>query len=223
VDEHGDTADSTQLQRIRLISTLRKKGIRDSRVLNTMGEIPREHFVDENLMADAYWDSPLPIGEGQTISQPFVVALMTEALSLTGRERVLEIGTGSGYQTAVLCAMARYVVSIERYADLAAAADRRLAALGCDNRSIHVADGTEGWPEESPYDAIIVTAAAPEAPPPLLEQLAVGGRCVIPVGDRERQSLLQWHRQEEGLEQRNLGAVRFVPLVGAHGWPEANE
>ena len=213
-------ADSSTVQRAMLVSVLRRKGISDPRVLNALGEIPREQFIDDTLQAEAYRDGPLPIGEGQTISQPYVVALMTEALALTGRERVLEVGAGSGYQTAILCALARSVVSIERFASLAQAARRRLRALGCRNCVVEVADGTEGWPESAPYDAIIVAAAAPRTPEPLIAQLAAGGRCVIPVGDRHSQALLCVRRDGDRVRQRNLGAVRFVPLVGAHGWTE---
>ena len=213
-------AESFTLQRLRLTSSLRRKGIRDTRILNTIGEIPREQFVDDSLRPEAYRDNPLPIGEGQTISQPYVVALMIEALSLTGREHVLEVGTGSGYQTAILCCLARDVVSIERYADLAQLAQSRLCALGCKNHDVHVADGSQGWPDKAPYDAIIVSAAAPRTPAPLVNQLAEGGRCVIPVGDRESQSLLLLERQSGGMKQSNLGAVRFVPLLGEYGWRE---
>lgn len=223
MDEREGSADSSTLQRIRLTSSLRRKGIRDSRVLNAIGEVPREQFVDENLRSEAYRDNPLPIGEGQTISQPYVVALMTEALSLTGKEHVLEIGTGSGYQTALLCCLARNVVSIERFAELADSAEPRLLALGCENFSIFVSDGTEGWPSEAPYDAIIVSAAAPSTPNSLLGQLAQGGRCVIPVGSRESQSLILLQRKNDKIERSDLGAVRFVPLVGKHGWSEEME
>ncbi len=220
MDGRESAAESTTLQRVRLTSSLRRKGIRDSRILNAIGEIPREQFVDGSLRSEAYRDNPLPIGEGQTISQPYVVALMTEALSLTGKEHVLEIGTGSGYQTAILCCLARSIVSVERFATLAQVAERRLRALGCMNHDIHVADGTEGWPDSAPYDAIVVSAGAPCTPEPFLKQLAKGGRCVIPVGDRERQTLLLWQNEDDGVRQRDFGAVRFVPLVGAHGWPE---
>lgn len=223
MDERERAADSSTLQRIRLTSSLRRKGIRDTRILNAIGEVPREQFVDNSLRSEAYRDNPLPIGEGQTISQPYVVALMTEALSLTGKEHVLEIGTGSGYQTAILCCLARDVVSIERFAELADDAERRLCALGCKNYAIYVSDGTKGWPSKAPYDAIIVSAAAPRTPKPLLSQLAKGGRCVIPVGSRESQSLLCLQRKNDKTEQRDLGAVRFVPLVGKHGWPEDME
>ena len=213
-------ADSGTLQRVRLATSLRRKGIRDTRTLNAIGEVPRERFIVDSLRAEAYCDGPLPIGEGQTISQPYVVALMLEALALSGSEHVLEIGTGSGYQTAMLCALARSVVSIERHASLAEAADRRLRELGCVNYEIHVADGTQGWPEGAPYHGIVVSAAAPSTPESYQAQLAAGGRCVIPVGDRERQTLLLLKKHGQAVRERDLGAVRFVPLVGAHGWPE---
>lgn len=212
--------DSATLRRVQLTSSLRRKGIRDARVLNAIGEIPREQFVDGSLRSEAYQDNPLPIGEGQTISQPYVVALMIETLSLTGREHVLEIGTGSGYQTAILCFLARRVVTVERFASLAEEANRRLSDLGCKNHTIHVGDGTEGWPDCAPYDAIIVSAAAPVTPEPFLSQMADGGRCVIPVGDRERQTLLFLQNEGGKVRRKDLGAVRFVPLIGAHGWPE---
>lgn len=215
-----NAGDSAALRRVQLISSLRRKGIRDARVLNAIGEIPREQFVDSCLRSEAYQDNPLPIGKGQTISQPYVVALMIETLSLTGREHVLEIGTGSGYQTAILCNLARNVVSVERFASLAEVADRRLSDLGCMNHSIHVGDGTEGWPESAPYDAVIVSAAAPSTPEALLSQMAEGGRCVIPVGGRERQTLLHLQNKGGKFREEDLGAVRFVPLVGTHGWPE---
>ncbi len=218
-----ESEKSLTLRRMRLASSLRRKGVSDPRVLNAIGEVPREQFVDQGLRDEAYRDSPLPIGKGQTISQPYVVALMTEALALTGAERVLEVGTGSGYQTAILCALAQFVVSIERFAGLAQAARDRLRALGHGNFAVHVADGTQGWPDEAPYDAIVVAAAAPRLPEPLLAQLAAGGRCVIPVGDRHSQALLCVEHHGERAPQRNLGCVRFVPLVGAHGWSDEGE
>lgn len=220
MDGREIAADSSTLQRDRLTASLRRKGIRDSRILNAIREVPREDFVDDSLRAEAYRDAPLPIGEGQTISQPYVVALMVEALSLTGREHVLEIGTGSGYLTAILCCLARDVVSIERFTDLAKVAEHRLEALGCDNFDIFIADGTMGWIEKAPYDAIVVSAAAPKLPEPLLGQLAKHGRCVIPVGDREKQELLLLEMQGDEIKQRDFGAVRFVPLVGKFGWAE---
>jgi protein-L-isoaspartate(D-aspartate) O-methyltransferase len=209
-------------QRKRMVETqLRSRGIRDERVLKAMETIPRHLFVDEALRDQAYFDHPLPIDAGQTISQPYIVALMTAALELRGRERVLEIGTGSGYQTAVLAALADQVFSIERVAPLASRARKILDALDDYNVAIRIGDGTYGWREESPFDAIIVTAGAPRVPRILVEQLAVGGRLVIPVGDRRTQDLIRVIRQSEeagDIKQEDLGGCRFVSLIGEHGW-----
>jgi protein-L-isoaspartate(D-aspartate) O-methyltransferase len=209
-------------QRKRMVETqLRSRGIRDERLLKAMETIPRHLFVDEALRDQAYFDHPLPIDAGQTISQPYIVALMTAALELRGRERVLEIGTGSGYQTAVLAALADQVFSIERVAPLASRARKILDALDDYNVAIRIGDGTYGWREESPFDAIIVTAGAPRVPPILVEQLAVGGRLVIPVGDRHTQDLIRVVRQSEeagDIKQEDLGGCRFVSLIGEHGW-----
>ncbi len=209
-------------QRKKMVETqLRSRGIRDERVLKAMETIPRHLFVDEALRDQAYFDHPLPIDAGQTISQPYIVALMTAALELRGRERVLEIGTGSGYQTAVLAALADQVFSIERVAPLASRARKILDALDDYNVAIRIGDGTYGWREESPFDAIIVTAGAPRVPPILVEQLAVGGRLVIPVGDRHTQDLIRVVRQSEeagDIKQEDLGGCRFVSLIGEHGW-----
>jgi len=200
---------------------LRSRGIRDERVLKALEAIPRHLFVDEALRDQAYFDHPLPIDAGQTISQPYIVALMTAALELRGSERVLEIGTGSGYQTAVLAALADQVFSIERVAPLASRARKILDALDDYNVAIRIGDGTYGWREESPFDAIIVTAGAPRVPRILVEQLAVGGRLVIPVGDRHTQDLVRVIRQSEDagdIKQEDLGGCRFVSLIGEHGW-----
>lgn len=209
-------------QRRRMVETqLRSRGIRDERVLKAMETIPRHLFVDEALRDQAYFDHPLPIDAGQTISQPYIVALMTAALELRGPERVLEIGTGSGYQTAVLAALADQVFSIERVAPLANRARKILDALDDYNVAIRIGDGTYGWREESPFDAIIVTAGAPRVPRILVEQLAVGGRLVIPVGDRHTQDLIRVTRQSEqagDIKQEDLGGCRFVSLIGEHGW-----
>ncbi|HOD29298.1 MAG TPA: protein-L-isoaspartate(D-aspartate) O-methyltransferase [Syntrophales bacterium] len=209
-------------QRKKMVETqLRSRGIRDERVLKAMETIPRHLFVDEALRDQAYFDHPLPIDAGQTISQPYIVALMTAALELRGRERVLEIGTGSGYQTAVLAALADQVFSIERVAPLASRARKILDALDDYNVAIRIGDGTYGWREESPFDAIIVTAGAPRVPRILVEQLAVGGRLVIPVGDRHTQDLIRVVRQSEeagDIKQEDLGGCRFVSLIGEHGW-----
>jgi protein-L-isoaspartate(D-aspartate) O-methyltransferase len=209
-------------QRVKMVeSQLRARGIKDARVLKAMEAIPRHLFIDEALMDQAYNDSPLPIDERQTISQPYIVALMTEALVLAGSEKVLEIGTGSGYQTAILAALADRVFSIERIASLASRARTILDALNLYNVAIRVGDGTYGWREESPFDAIIVTAGAPRIPETYVAQLAVGGRLVIPVGSRISQDLFRVTRLSEDvndLKTENLGGCRFVDLIGEHGW-----
>jgi len=199
---------------------LERRGIRDPLVLEAMRSVPREAFVPPELADEAYADGPLPIGEGQTISQPYIVALMVEALELRGGERVLEIGAGSGYAAAVLAEIAAEVYTVERHAPLAREARERLRALGYDHVQLRVGDGSRGWPEHAPYAAIVVAAGAPEVPEALEEQLAVGGRLVIPVGQgRTLQELLRLRRLSETEYQREeLGGVRFVPLVGAEGW-----
>jgi protein-L-isoaspartate(D-aspartate) O-methyltransferase len=197
------------------------RGISDARVLRTMGVIPRHLFVDEGLIEQAYNGSPLPIGEHQTISQPYIVALMTQALELKGRERVLEIGTGCGYQTAVLASLADRVFSVERIASLAASARKILDKLNFYNVAIRVGDGSYGWREEAPFDAIITTAGAPEIPQYLVEQLAAGGRMVVPVGGRDVQTLYKLTRSAENpqeIKKEDLGGCRFVSLIGESGW-----
>jgi protein-L-isoaspartate(D-aspartate) O-methyltransferase len=201
-------------------SQLARRGIRDKRVLDAMRQVPRHLFIPEDMRGLAYCDGPLPIGHGQTISQPYIVALMTELLELTGQERVLEIGTGSGYQAAILSHLVHQVYSIERHAVLAQQAEKVLAQLGYDNVVVRVGDGTLGWPEHSPYEAIIVTAAAPDVPQPLIDQLADGGRLVAPVGSRWSQALVKMKRQGDLLVKEHLTAVAFVPLVGKHSWRE---
>ena len=196
------------------------RGIKDPRVLEAMMKVPRHLFVPEALRHQAYGDHPLPIGEGQTISQPYIVALMTEALELRGEEKVLEVGTGSGYQAAVLAELASRIFSIERVPELASRARRLLDQLGYGNVLIRVGDGSCGWPEEAPFDAIMVTAAAPTPPAALLRQLAPGGRMVVPVGGKEAQDLFLIRRTEEGFEEENLGGCRFVKLIGRYGWEE---
>lgn len=200
---------------------IRARGMSDERVLKAMEDIPRHLFVDEALLDQAYRDNPLPIGERQTISQPYIVAIMTEALELRGHEKVLEIGTGSGYQTAILSRLADRVISIERIASLATRARKILDQLKCYNVLITVGDGTFGWKDEAPYDAIIVTAGAPEIPRAYLDQLAPEGRLVIPVGDAHSQELVKVIRrvdQAGGYFYEDLGACRFVNLIGEHGW-----
>ena len=199
-------------------SQLVRRGIKDRRVLDAMLQVPRHLFVPKDTRGLAYCDGPLPIGQGQTISQPYIVALMTELLELTGQEKVLELGTGSGYQAAILSRLVRQVYSMERHATLAKQAEQVLAQLGYDNVVICVGDGTLGWPEHSPYEAIIVTAAAPDIPQPLTDQLTDGGRLVAPVGSRWSQVLAKVKRQGETLTKEHLTAVAFVPLVGKYGW-----
>jgi protein-L-isoaspartate(D-aspartate) O-methyltransferase len=202
-------------------SQLISRGINDEKVLKAMEKIPRHLFVDEGLQDQAYADNPLPIGERQTISQPYIVALMTEALELTGHEKVLEIGTGSGYQAAILAELADRVFSIERIASLADRARKVLESLGYYNVLIRVGDGTYGWKEESPFDAIIVTAGAPHVPKTLFDQLTIGGRLIVPTGDRHTQQLMKLTRTSEDrdeAETKNLGGCRFVNLIGEYGW-----
>jgi protein-L-isoaspartate(D-aspartate) O-methyltransferase len=177
-------------------------------------------FVDEALQEQAYSDHPLPIGDKQTISQPYVVALMTETLKLQGHEKVLEIGTGSGYQAAILAELSARVFSIERHPALAYRANQILQKLGYKNVIVRVMDGTLGWPDEAPFDGIIITAGAPKVPQPLVDQMAMGGRLIIPVGDRLSQELMLVERVPEGIRKTNLGGVRFVDLVGKWGWEE---
>lgn len=196
------------------------RGITDAGVLQAMRKIHRHLFVEEALAGEAYNDHPLPIGHKQTISQPYIVALMTQALGLTGGEKSLEIGTGSGYQTAILAELSRKVYTIERIMPLMAKARHTLNELGYTNILFKVFDGSIGWKEFSPYDAIIVTAGAPNIPQPLLDQLADGGRMVIPVGDRFSQELIAVTKNNDQYREKNLGGCRFVDLIGIHGWKE---
>lgn len=205
--------------RCRLIEHLRYE-IRDEKVLGAMERIPRELFVPGDSRHLAYEDRPLPIGLGQTISQPLIVALMTQALELTGKEKVLELGTGSGYQAAILAELARRVVSVERFPQLAENARKLLEQLGYTNVEVHEAGKALGWPDGAPYDAIIVTASVPRVPQVLLDQLSPGGRMVIPVGLRYEQDLLKVTKREEKVITENLGGCRFVPLVGEGAWEE---
>jgi protein-L-isoaspartate(D-aspartate) O-methyltransferase len=213
-------AQDFETQRQQLSDTLRKAGVRDERMLAVLASTPREMFLDEAQRVMAYADRALPIDMGQTISQPLMVAMMTQALQLDGHERVLEIGTGSGYQTAILARLAWHVYSVERHQQLAYQAALHLEQLGLDNVSLYVGDGSKGWPDEAPYDCIMVTAAAPEVPAQLLWQLVIWGKLVIPVGSYERQDLLLVHRAPWGPEVRSLGKCVFVPLVGEGGWHE---
>jgi len=195
-----------------------RRGIRDPRVLAAIGKVPRHRFVDEALSSRAYGDYPLPIGERQTISQPYMVALMTEALELSGHERVLEVGTGSGYQSSILAELCSKVYSVERIKSLADRAIRRLDELGYYNILVRVGDGSLGWSEEAPFDAVLVAAAAPTVPETLLTQLGVGGRLVMPVGDAYSQVLRKAVRREEGIRWTDLGGCVFVKLIGDQAW-----
>lgn len=222
----GEAENEREAQIAALLAELQRQGIRDRRVLDALARVPRDQFVPDERQAEAWANVALPIGAGQTISQPYVVALMTEALALRGEERVLEIGTGSGYQTAILAELARDVISVERHASLADKAVATLVALGYRNVSVHVGDGTAGWPAGAPYNRIIVTAAGPRVPPPLLNQLdPAGGRLVIPVGEQEgEQRLIAVTRDGADLREQTLGPVRFVPLIGRAGWaPQMQE
>ena len=209
-------------QRQRMVAQdLRKRDITDVRVLEAFLRVPREEFVSPGQARYAHDDSPLAIGHGQTISQPYVVALTVQALGLTGNERVLEIGTGSGYAAAILGELSREVHTIERIEELAQTAAERLARLGYTNVHVHHADGTLGWPPAAPYEAIAVAAGAPSPPPSLLRQLTIGGRIVLPHGDASSQRLVRITRHSETeFVETDLGDVRFVPLVGAEGWAE---
>jgi protein-L-isoaspartate(D-aspartate) O-methyltransferase len=204
--------------RTRLVEQLRAQGIRDLAVLRAFASVPRHLFVPEAVRHRAYQDAALPIGNGQTISQPFTQARYLEALALKGRERVLEIGTGSGYQTALLAALAEQVFTIERVRPLAAGAQAALHAAGTTNVSVLVGDGTLGWSAYAPYHAIVVAAGGPEVPPPLVEQLTTDGRMIIPLGAKGAQTLTLVRRTAEGIHATPIGEARFVPLVGEHGF-----
>jgi protein-L-isoaspartate(D-aspartate) O-methyltransferase len=225
LDEEQNASESDgmnltdRLERERMVEEqIAARGISDPCVLDAMKKVPRHRFVSPSRRQAAYTDRPLPIGREQTISQPYMVALMTQALELSGREKTLEIGTGSGYQTAILAELSSQVYTIERIAPLLEKAEETLSRLGYTNIRFKIFNGTEGWPEHAPYDAIIVTAGAPQVPDPLREQLAEGGRLVIPVGDRTAQELLWIKREHDTFVSKNLGGCRFVQLLGAHGW-----
>lgn len=209
-----------QAARDRMVATLRRH-VSDERVLAAFAQVPRERFVPVELQRQAYEDRALPIGEGQTISQPLMVALMLEALSLTGDEKALEVGTGSGYQAALLSLLAREVVTVERVPELTKVAAKRLAELGYANVRVHLAHEALGWAEEAPYDAIVVAAGAPEPPPSLVDQLAMNGRLVVPAGSRRVQQLVRVTKSDYGVTLEKLGECRFVPLIApGEGWPE---
>ena len=212
--------DSYGGYRNRLVEVLRRKGVRDLSVLRAVQMLPRHLFVPESVRHQAYDDTALPIGSGQTISQPYVQARYLELIGLTGREKVLEIGTGSGYQTALLALLASMVFSVERVPHLAQSARTALANSGIRNVTVLVGDGTLGWRPFAPYDAILVSAASPEVPAPLVQQLASGGRMVIPLGDRASQTLTLVERKDDGVRASTIADVRFVPLVGQFGFSE---
>jgi protein-L-isoaspartate(D-aspartate) O-methyltransferase len=215
-------ADEFAAQRYEMIEKqLRRRGVHDARVLAAMSAVAREEFVPRQFRQNAYEDAPLPIGEGQTISQPYIVAAMTAALRLKGGERVLEIGAGCGYQAAVLSHLALSVFTIERRSELAASAAERLSRLDYDNVHLHCGDGTLGLPELAPFDAILVAAAAPQVPEPLRAQLAEGGRLIVPVGSPEDQELQLIERAGNTFCKTVLDGCRFVPLVGYYGWKES--
>lgn len=212
-------ADEFSADRARMVAEqLAGRGIRDPRVLAVMGRLPRHAFVPPEVRGRAYEDHPLPIGARQTISQPYIVARMSELLALEGTENVLEIGCGSGYQAAVLAGLARRVTSVERHVGLARKAAHTLRQLGIANVEIIHADGSGGWPPNSPFEAILVAAAAPRVPPPLLAQLSEGGRLVLPAGGRGLQTLELWQRRETDFICQQFNEVAFVPLRGEHGW-----
>ena len=211
--------DFDQLRQQMVREQLAGRDILDPRVLAVMGEVPRQRFIPIESWPQAYSDAPLPIGAEQTISQPYIVALMTQMLRLTGDESVLEVGTGSGYQTAILSRLARQVYSLEIKGALAARAVGTLAELGYNNVEIRVGDGSAGWPEHAPFDAVVITAAAPFVPQPLIAQVRAGGQIVAPVGDRERQWLEHW-RNRGAWHIERLTPVMFVPLLGQHGQPD---
>lgn len=238
MSQNGDKLSGTgrefeAARREMVVRQIHDRGIVSPRVLKAMQAVPRHEFVLPEHLQDAYADKPLPIGEGQTISQPFMVAAMTDALLLEGAELVLEIGSGSGYQTAVLSMLAREVIAIEAQPALASQARARLERLGYSNVRIEEGDGSSGWPACAPYDAILVAAAAPRIPPPLAEQLAEGGRLVIPVGGADDQELVRVVQRDGRTNRETLYNCRFVPLIGRYGWqrnaspeeknPHANE
>ena len=205
-----------------LIREMRRWGIEDKRLLAAVKRVPRARFVEEEHQHLAYCDQPLYIGLGQVITKPSLTARLLQAVGFGGAERSLEIGTGSGYQTALMAELARSVVSIERHSSLAELARQRLDALAYRNVAIHVADGSVGWPSEAPYDVIVVSGGAPDVPAPLLEQLAEGGRLIVPVGPRDAQELVLVRREGDSFRHENLkGGVHFVPLVGESGWEES--
>ena len=214
-------ADCERLRQMMVERQIIRRGVGDPRLWEAMRRVPRERFVAEDLQSFAYDDRPLPVEAGQTISQPYIVARMIAAAAIGPEDRVLEVGAGSGYAAAVMSRLAAHVFAVERIAELAALAEGRISALGYANVSISIGDGTVGWREEAPFDAILVAAGGPGVPPPLREQLAIGGRLVMPVGDGSEQQLVRIIRKgEEDFDVTMLEPVRFVPLIGAHGWSD---
>lgn len=222
IKEHAENELSIARKRM-IAEQIVARGIRDPRVIEVMGRVPRHVFVDDALRDQAYMDGPLNIGEGQTISQPYIVAFMTESLQLTGKESVLEIGTGCGYQTTILALLTKQVHTIERIKSLAIKARSRFKSMGLKNIVMRVGDGSQGWPEAAPFDRIIVTCAAPVKPEILMGQLKVGGFLVVPVAvGHDDQDLLQFKRNEQGFSTENLGPCRFVRLIGKYGYNKEN-
>lgn len=203
-----------------MVRHLARHGIGNRRVLSVMARVPREWFLPPHLERAAYDDAPLPIGSGQTISQPYIVAFMTDALAPERRHRILEIGTGSGYQAAILAHLVARLYTIERLPDLLVEAEERFRRLGLTNIESRLGDGAGGWPDAAPFDGIVVTAAAPRLPQPLLEQLGQGGRLVIPIGDLDAQELVIYQRTARGIAERRAGGVRFVPLISRYAFAE---
>ena len=211
--------DTFEIDRMKMVAEqIMARGLREPRLLAAFESVPRHLFVPEDYRHHAYADGPLPIGFGQTISQPYIVALMTHLLELTGDECALEVGTGSGYQAAILSRLAAEIHTVEIVPELAAQAEKILQALDCQNVHCHLADGSLGWTASAPYDAIMATAAAPSVPRPLLDQLAQGGRLILPVGDRSFQELEVWRREGEEFSRRSGIGVAFVPMRGKYGW-----
>lgn len=219
---HSQQTSFEELRHRMVERQLAQRNISDGRVLEAMRQVPRHRFIPEDLWDMAYRDTPLPIGHGQTISQPYIVAYMTQMLHLTPDARVLEIGTGSGYQAAILSLLAKQVYTVERLTELARRAEQVLQDLGYKNIEVLNGDGGYGWPEEAPFDAIIVTAAAPEIPPPLIAQMADGAPLVAPVGPAGYQDLVRLYRRGDSTKVEYLTPVAFVPLIGEHGWREQN-
>ena len=219
----SDHDDWAARRRAMVEEQIRKRGVKSARVLEVMMRVPRHVFVPEELASRAYEDRALGIGEQQTISQPYMVASMTENLDLQGGERVLEVGTGSGYQAAILAELAREVITVEKNVALAESARARLSSMGYRNVRVEIGDGTSGWPEAAPFDGILIAAAAPAIPQPLVAQLAEGGRLIVPVGASNKQMLMRVRKRDGEITEEKLFACQFVPLLGRYGWADATE